>query len=168
MFWCWQHKYHVNPKAKTAQPFVGAQGKWEQLLTPAAWCFPFHLSCRTRAAIKACSVLHQSLLPTKGNKLYPNKQKCTWGYFSFKIMLAVDYTSHLPRPVNSILALHLALWNRHTCSLNSYKTIPCLWLYFTSYSPACHVPSPCLLKESTPGMGHTCLFYKKDKGKFQL
>lgn len=50
-------------------------------------------------------------------------QKCTWGYFSFlKILLAVDYISHLPWPVNSNLALHLALWNRHTCSLNFYKT----------------------------------------------
>lgn len=123
MFWCCQHKCDVNSKAKAAQPFLGVQGKWEQLFTPAAWCFPFPLICRTRAAIKACTILHHSLPPTKGNRLYPNEPGVHRGYFSsFKILLAVDYIWHLPWPVNSNLALPLALWSRCTCSLNFYKT----------------------------------------------
>lgn len=136
-------------------------------------CFPL-LQDASHAIPAAGLSSHQSLqdsdqsLPLqRGTSFILMSLKCTWGYFSFlKILLAVVYISHLPWPVNSNLALHLALWNRHMQPEFVQNTMPYFWICILP-AIALPLPSPHLLKDSTLGMGHSCFFYKKQKGKFQ-
>lgn len=162
LFWCCQDKRDVNSKAKAAQPLVGVQGKWEQLLAPAAPCFPFCLSCGTLADIKVSRTAHQSLPLVKENKSYPNEAEgdiCLFFYFKNLVCCGLHTTLTLACGARTPLTFG-GLEHTHAAWISTKHNHISVDLYFTSCTPACHVWSPCLPKESTLGTGHTCFIYK--------
>lgn len=127
---------------------------------------------QTLADIKACSILNQSLPLAMENKPSPNEPEgYMWLFFLFKILLAADYTSYSSYHISSCRArMQLTIsCVEHTHTQPEFLqniTMYLLIYILTSYSPACHIWSPCLLKESTLGTGCTCFIYKNIRESF--